>query len=140
MLGWLKRLLFGSSLDSALHSTRKLRVGGVRFTIQKINVMNYVDGSKVLRQTFELYRSGKPEAVETNWDKLKPYYVDILMAGVVYPKLARKPDDEGFPVESMFNNMDMVHQLVDAIYEHTYGKKKFKQLVSQGQRLLRSTS
>lgn len=133
--------LLGKSIDRALTAPRMVRVKGVRFKIQKISVMNYVDGSKVLRETFETYKTEKnTEIIEKNWAKLKPYYIDVLMAGVVSPKLSRKPDEpETFYVEKMFNDMDMCNELINAIYEYTYGKKKLKKLVSQELRLLKST-
>jgi hypothetical protein len=131
MFEWLKR----KSLTSALTATRRLRIKGVVFEIRKINVSHYAEGGKVLKQTMDTYRAGKDQsaAVDANWDKIQKHYADVLLAGVVSPRLKRKQDDaEGIWIDDLFVDWEMVQGVYEAISEMTYGKKKLTSPGLQG--------
>lgn len=119
---------FGSKkLDSVLDATRKVKISGVVFTIKKINVLNYLEGSKIIQQSYDLYKSGKGEQPnEVSEKKIKEFFSQFLVAGVVNPKLSFKDDGSGIFVEKLFVDWDMCMQLYSEIMLFTYGKKKTK--------------
>lgn len=115
------------SLDSALTATRRLLIKGVVFEIQKISIEHFMEGGKVMRKTVDTYKTKsekEAEKVDVNWDKVKAHFTDVIMAGVVSPKLARKEGDEGVFVDRLFTDWDMCNELYEAICAFTYGKKK----------------
>jgi len=120
------------SLEDVLDPTKRLVIDGVMFTIKKINMIDYLNGSKVLLQFYDTYKlkRDKSKAVE-NINKVKEHYKDIIMAGVLSPKLSRKEDDDGFYIDKLLNNFDMCNKLYAEIIAFTYGKKKIKQLILQ---------
>lgn len=120
--------LFGSKkLDSVLDATRKVKISGVVFTIKKINVLNYLEGSKIIQQSYDLYKSGKIDQLnEISEKKIKEFFSQFLVAGVVNPKLSFKDDGNGIFVEKLFVDWDMCMQLYSEIMLFTYGKKKTK--------------
>lgn len=132
MFEWLKR----KSLTSALRATRRLLIKGVVFEIQKINVDHYAEGAQVLRRTVDTYKAGKdaPEIRDNHFKKVKEHYADVILAGVVSPKLKRKQDDPvGIWIEDLFVDWEMCEELYEAIAEMTYGKKKFRSAVLREQ-------
>lgn len=115
----------GKKLESVLHATRKVKVSGVVFTIGKINILHYLDGSKIIQQIYDVYKSSKQEAMpEISEKKLKEFFSHFLVAGVVHPKLTLKEDGDGIFVEKMFVDWDMCMKLYEEIMLFTYGKKK----------------
>lgn len=120
--------LFGSKkLDSILDATRKVKISGVVFTIKKINVLNYLEGSKIIQQSYEIYKSGKGDQIpEVSEKKIKEFFSQFLVAGVVHPKLSFKDDGTGIFVEKLFVDWDLCMQLYSEIMLFTYGKKKTK--------------
>ena len=120
--------LFGSKkIESLLDATRKVKISGVVFTIKKINVLNYLEGSKIIQQSYEIYKSGKGDQVpEVSEKKIKEFFSQFLVAGVVNPKLSFKDDGSGFFVEKLFVDWDLCMQLYSEIMLFTYGKKKTK--------------
>lgn len=120
--------LFGSKkLDSILDATRKVKISGVVFTIKKINVLNYLEGSKIIQQSYEIYKSGKGDQIpEVSEKKIKEFFSQFLVAGVVHPKLSFKDDGTGIFVEKLFVDWDLCMQLYSEIMFFTYGKKKTK--------------
>ena len=120
--------LFGSKkLDSILDATRKVKISGVVFTIKKINVLNYLEGSKIIQQSYEIYKSGKGDQIpEVSEKKIKEFFSQFLVAGVVHPKLSFKDDGIGIFVEKLFVDWDLCMQLYSEIMLFTYGKKKTK--------------
>ena len=141
MFGW----LFGrKKLTDVLNETRKIRVSGITFTIRKVNLLDYLAGSKVLIQAFDTHKTAgaKVAGVQVSDDKIKRHYADILVAGVVDPKLTHKKEDENDPailVDDLFPNWDLVEKLYAEIMAFTYGKKKFRQAISAAKSSLKST-
>lgn len=129
MLSWLKRLFFGRSLESALEETKAVRINGVRFLIKKIDVMNFLESSKVMLQyydTFKIESKGNQEK-EISAKKIRDHIKEVLCAGVVSPKLTL--NDDGYNVEKLFVNMKMVNKLYDQIMKFTYGDISKKKII-----------
>lgn len=118
---------FNRSLDSALNATRNVRIEGIKFKIKKINVLDFIEGQKVMFQYYETYRKDpKTQETDANFKKLRSHYLDIFMAGIVDPKLTRDPEqkDGGLWVEKLLSDWDLANGLYEMIIGHTYGKKK----------------
>ncbi len=122
MFEWLKR----KSLASALSETRRFRLKGVTFEIQKVSVSHFIEGGKVMKQTFDTYKTKdeKRSMSDVSWDKIKSHYSDVILAGVVNPQIARKDGEPGVFIDKIFKDWDMCNQLYEAICAYTYGKKK----------------
>lgn len=141
MFGW----LFGrKKLKDVLNETRKIRVSGITFTIRKVNLLDYLAGSKVLIQAFDTHKTAgaKIAGVQLSDDKVKRHYADILVAGVVDPKLTHKKENENDPavlVDDLFPNWGLVEELYAEIMAFTYGKKKFRQAILAAKDLSKST-
>jgi len=124
--------LFGKDLNSHLNATKKVKVSGVKFIIKKINTLNYLEGAKVLKQSYDVYKTkGADGGLNTNDKKVVEHFSHILVCGVVSPKLSYSDDNNGIHVEKLFVDWDLVLTLYNEIMEFTYGKKKVQQLVSQ---------
>lgn len=135
MFSWFK----GKHIDFAVNETQILRVCGVKFSIRKLNPLDYMNGSKVLMKEFETYRSTKEQASsldENKLTKLKEHYADVFMSAVVSPELTRK-ENEPYKtyVGSLFKNWDLCVGLYEGIMIYTYGKKKVKSILSQSKTL-----
>lgn len=118
---------FSKSLESVLNKTKSVRVHGVKFDIKKIDPSNYLDGSKVMLQLYDVYKVGNtasPEVTQKTMEKVKEHYTDIFMSSVVSPKLKRKPDGDGLLIDNLFTEWNLAHELYAKIMEYTYGKKK----------------
>jgi len=123
MFGWFK----GKTLESVLDETRKVKVSGVVFTIRKINPLHYLDGSKIIQQQYDIYKSGKNDQNdEVSTKKMKEFFSQFLVASVVHPKLSLKDDGSGIFVEKMFVDWEMCMKIYSEVMLFTYGKKKFK--------------
>jgi hypothetical protein len=133
MLNW----IFGRSLKSELYETKKIRICGVRFTIKKVNLLNYLDGSKVLLQKSDVHKTAasKEATPAMPIEKAQKHCKEVLVAGVAEPKLVFDKGQDGICVDDLFINDDLVNGLYNAILEFTYGKKKVKQLISAGKNL-----
>lgn len=107
---------------------KSISVHGVIFQIQKLDPIAFLDGSKAMLQTFDIYKLKSSEAEQqASLAKIKEHYRDVFMAAVVEPKLKRKPEDkEGLFVDHLFTEWDVANQLYANIMEFTYGKKKLK--------------
>jgi hypothetical protein len=117
----------GKKLESVLDATQKIKISGVVFTIRKINPLHYLDGSKIIQAQYEIYKSGKgDQSTEINEKKMKEFFSEFLVAGVVNPKLSFKENGDGIFVEKMFVDWGMCMELYEAIMLFTYGKKKTK--------------
>lgn len=123
MLSW----LFGRKLDSVLDQTRTIRIKGVRFKIKKVNVLNHLDGSKVMVQAYDIYKQNTGGAQsEASEKKIREHLSHVLVAGVVDPKLSLKDDGSGFYVDRLFSDWTLVNKIYEEIMTFTYGKKKVK--------------
>ena len=112
------------SLDDRLNETKKINVCGVIFKIRKFSTLDYMDGSDALRQIYKTYTVGGKEIDKVSVNKIKKHYTDVFMASVLEPKLARKKADKGAPVDGLFNDWELAHELYEKVCEFTYGKKK----------------
>jgi hypothetical protein len=112
------------TIESLVNPKKKIKVNGVEFVIKKLDVLDHLQGSKVLQQSFDTYKLDKPGDQDVNVKKVKEHYVDVLCAGVVSPAIGRKPGDGVVYVQDMFNNWDLVNNLYSEIIAFTYGKKK----------------
>lgn len=115
-------------LEDVLNATKKIKLRGVLFTIKKIDGLAYLDGSKSLKKTYDLYSTGKQEEInESTIKKIQQHYTDVFMNSVVKPKLSRKKEDqEAVYVQEIFNDWNLAHELYEEIMCLTYGKKKVK--------------
>lgn len=113
-------------LESVLDATKKIKIDGVTFTIKKINVLNYIEGSKIIQQCYEVYKSGKNNNIQDSVSekKIKEFFSSLFVASVVNPKLSFKENDDGIFVEKLFVDWDMCMKLYEEIMLFTYGKKK----------------
>ena len=80
-----------------------------------------------MKQTVDTYKT-KGEianaASNVKWDDIQSHYADVFMAGVVRPKLSRKPEAGAVCVDEMFRDWGICNELYEAIGLLTYGKKK----------------
>ena len=122
----------GIELKDYLTSTKRVRIRGVIFHIKKIQVMDYLEGQKVMQEIFSTYRTQTEkdrklkidDAFSKNVNKVKGFMTDIIMAGVVKPELSRKKDDEGkIHVDEIFEDWILAQELTTKILSNTYGKK-----------------
>lgn len=119
--------LFGRNLDDVVNETKKINVRGIRFHIRKINLLDHLDGAKVLTQVFDTHKTkGEKAAAIQNakTEKIQAHLTDVFMAGVISPKLTRKREDPGVLVDSLFMDWGIAFDLYNEIMLHTYGKKK----------------
>lgn len=117
MLSWLIDLLGLRSLDSVLAKTKTVKINGIRFQIKKINPLDHLDGSKVMLQAYDIHKTKGQEA-EISPKKIKEHFADVIIAGVVNPKIDRDT------AEKMLNDWELVNKLYEEIISYTYGKKK----------------
>lgn len=123
MLSWFS----SRKLDDVLDQTITVKIKGVRFKIKKVNVLNHLDGSKVMLQAYDIYKqNNNPQSVEASEKKIREHMSHTLVAGIVDPKLSLKDDGAGIYVDRMFSDWDLVNQLYEKIMLFTYGKKKMK--------------
>ena len=143
MFNWLRK---ERSISDVVFETKKIVVWGVPFTIRRMSAMNHLDGSKVMTKSYDVYKSsdvvtGGQTPANTQMSKIKDHFIDVIMAGVVSPKLSRKKGVEGeFYVDDLFENDQFAGDLYVKIMEFTYGKKKMKLFHSLGKGLLTSMS
>lgn len=110
---------------------KKIHVKGVPFSIQKLDPLAFLDGSKTMIQSFDIYKLKTTEAEQqASLNKIKEHYRDVFMAAIVEPKLKRKQDDsDGLFVDYLLTDWDLAHDLYRQIMEFTYGKKKIKRAI-----------
>ena len=141
MLKWLKDLFFGRSLDDHLNKTKKVKIKGTKFTLRKVNVLDHMDGSKVMIQVYDIYKTGASNTnAEVSEKKMKEHFSQVIVSGVVNPKLSHKEGGPGIWIEKLFVDWEMVQELYTEIMCLTYGKKKVRQSILQEQSLRKLTS
>jgi len=119
--------LFSRSLKSKLDETKVVLVSGVKFKIKKINSLNYLDGSKALVSSFEIYKTGNKDAANLVSDKkIMEHLCHVICVGVIFPKLSLKKEEGSIFVEDLFVDPSLVNDLYEQIMLFTYGKKKVK--------------
>lgn len=125
MISFLKRILFGKNIADVLYETKVVKAGGVRFKIKRVEVLDHLSGANVLQQYYDTYSTAKDEKDQKVSDKkIKEYFSQIIVAGVVDPKIVHKEGEDGILVSRLFTNFEMVMSLYEAIMAFTYGKKK----------------
>ncbi len=118
-------------LKSRLKAVSVVKVSGVLFHIRKIQLLDYLEGARVLYEIFSEYKTKDQKLLDDklvkNINKAKDYMKDVMMAGVVKPKLVRKQEDDpdAVLVDDLFDDWIMVQSLVQEILDLTYGKKKY---------------
>jgi hypothetical protein len=128
------------TLDSILFKT--IKVHGVIFKIKKLDPLAFLDGSKVMLQSYDIYKVNSNKVEEQNYlKKVKEHFRDVFMYSIEYPVLKRKPEEkEGLFVDYLFTEWDLANELYSKIIEHTYGKKKILQNIWQDRTSLNSMS
>lgn len=113
-------------LSDYLNQTKVVKVQGLRFTIRRVNIYDYLDGSKTLTQYYAFYQAGKITDAENQLKKVNEHYKDVFMSAVVKPILKRKddPNDEAIFVGEITNNFVLASQLYTEIMAFTDGLKK----------------
>ena len=112
-------------------ATKSVRIDGIPFVIKKINVLDYLEGAKVMSETFSTYKISKDPAEFSELDvaninKLKKYLADIICAGVVKPTFTREDSgkDGEIPIKDLFTDWILAQKLAQEIFDFTHGKKK----------------
>jgi hypothetical protein len=129
MFDWFRRRKT-KSLKEHLSGTKLIKVSGVLFHIRKISVLDYMEGAKVLHEVFSVYKNTEERKLDDqmirNVKKAKAYMRDVIMAGVVKPKLVRKQeeDKDAVFIEDLFDDWVMAQELTTEILQFTYSKKK----------------
>lgn len=128
LFDWFK----SKDVRTEVHARKRIKVCGVQFVIKRIDVLNYVEGAKVLQQTFDVYKmKGSSQEIESSSvNKMKAHYRDVICSGVVSPLISRKEGEGEIWIDDVFTNWELASGLYDAIVEFSYGKKKLKQLAS----------
>lgn len=141
MIKSLWNFFFGKDLGAILNETKIVRVCGARFKIRKVNVTDYLSGSKILLQSYETYKTGlESTPLDVGSEKrIKEHYADVLIAGVVTPRLVKTAESEllgeGIHIEKLFIDWDMITGIYNEIMLLSYGKKKVRQFQSQEAKL-----
>lgn len=119
-------------LSSVLGRTYKVKVHGVLFELRKVHPLDFINGSKAVQKSFDVYKTAgdlaKTDMLADTQKKTQDHYRDVFLASVVSPKLVRKQEesDQGVWVEGLFSDWELANDLFAAIMKVTYGKKKMK--------------
>jgi hypothetical protein len=117
-------------LRSRLSLTKKVRISGVLFDIKKIDMLDYLEGAKVLHEVFSTYKTNAQKALDdkmiVNVKKARDYLKDVILAGVVKPQIVRRQEDnpDAITIDELLNDWMLAQELAGAILAFTYGKKK----------------
>ncbi len=122
MLNWFKSL-FKKDLQSVLNETKTFKFKGIRFTVKKVNVLDHLDGSKLMLQSFDTYRTGTTKDPDMVTKKIKDHYSEVICAGLVAPRVYLKKG-EGIPVDDLFHDWEIANKIYEEIYLLAYGGKK----------------
>ncbi len=115
-----------------LVAEKKIKVNGLPFVIRKIEVLDYLEGARVLTESFSVYKTANEkkfgsDADVSNIKKVKKYLTDVICAGVVKPKFTREEtsdDPNVIPIKELFTDWQLAQQLSQEIFNHSQGKKK----------------
>jgi len=119
------------TLQDHLNETRTIKAHGMKFKIKRIDVLDVCTGAKVCASVYDTYKVGKQPIDDVSLSKTKSHFIDVLMAGIVYPALCRKEEDGKILVDNLLTDWDLAGELYGEIMSYTYGKKNYKQLISQ---------
>lgn len=127
MFDWFK----SKNLADHLRQGKTVRIDGVTFKIKRIGVINYLEGAKVLQESYAVYRTGSDiklgdDASIANIKKSQSALKDIIMSGVVSPKLVRKQEDDptAICVDEIMQDWQFANKLALEIISFMSGKKK----------------
>lgn len=118
---------FNINVEKKLAETKKIKVHHMRFKIKKINVLDFCAGARVCAALYNTYQLNKSSVIDetANFQKIKSHYIDVLMAGIVYPVFSRKQGEEGsIFVENLLTDWSLASELYEEIMKYSYGKKK----------------
>ena len=115
-----------------LMAEKKIKIDGIPFVIRKIEVLDYLEGARVLTETFGTYKTGNEKSLASDIDvnnikKIKKYLTDVICAGVVKPKFTREDtsdDPNIIPIKELFTDWQLAQKISQEIFEYTNGKKK----------------
>ena len=140
MLKFFKKIFKGKkkTLNEHFDSNDEMEIvaSEMDFVIRKINTIDHLTGATVLHQMYDTYQGknsgGSQDEMMTavNMKKLQKVYGDVLLAGIVSPKIVRKKEDAkdgAVFVENFFTDWELASELYTAIMNFTYGKKKMKE-------------
>lgn len=105
------------------------------FKIKRIDVLDHCTGAKVCAAVYDTYQVGNDntkDPSEGGLKKIKSHYIDVLMAGIVYPEFSRKEELGKILIDNLLTDWDLATELYGEIMLHSYGKKNFKLHTSQG--------
>lgn len=124
MWGWFRR----KSPKDIINQTKKIKISGIIFEIKKISPIDFAEGTTAMHQIYQTYSADPRNVnVKKTSEKIKKYYRDVFMAGVVDPKLTRKQDEavgDVIFVDNLFTEWSVAETLLAAILDYTYSKKK----------------
>lgn len=126
MIRIFRNIFYGKSLSEKLNETKKIKVQGVYFEIKKLDVQDYLTGSKVMLSMFETYSvvPEKPTFNEAHAKKMKEHLADVFLSCVLSPSITRKEEKGSIFVDHLFNDWSLVNELYEEIIKYTFGKKK----------------
>lgn len=129
MFGFLRRLFQPKSLEAHLRAKKLVKISGISFVIQRIRVLDHLQGSKVMTQVFDVYKaaaeSGNKE-LSPSWKKVEEHFADVIIAGVVSPKIGREQGEGVICIKDMFNDWTLCSELYTEIMAFTNGDAKKK--------------
>lgn len=114
-------------------ATKSIKIDGIPFVIRKINVLDYLEGAKVLAETFAVYKNSGEQSSNfnsldvTHVNKLKKYLTEVICSGVVKPKFIREDaasNEDEVPIKDLFTDWALAQKLSQEIFDFTHGKKK----------------
>lgn len=119
------------SLNDHLHKISEIKIRGVIFHIKKIKTIDYLDGARVMQEMFSVFKTKEQTASSekmasvkqqhTSIKKAQEFMSDIIMAGVVKPKLTReKESGEEIYVGDIFEDWALAQELTQAIISNTH--------------------
>ena len=127
MLSWLYNIFFSRDLLKELDRTKTVKINGFKFTIKKINPLDHFKGSKVLLQAYDVLKIGKGnQEPEQSEKKIKEHLSEVILVGVVHPKITAKDDGDGIFIDKLFYDYELVNLLYSEIIAFSYGKKKIQ--------------
>ncbi len=127
---FIRSLFCGKDLADHLNETIIIKCHDIRFRIRRISPLDYMNGSKVMMETFAKYKISEGNAKEINKvssAEIKAHYTDVFMSGIVNPTLSRTAGEAGTVfVDNLFTDWGLANDLYGEIMLFTYGKKKSK--------------
>ncbi len=116
------------SLKDAVSETQEVIIDGVIFHIKRIDITDVLTGAKVLQKTYATFEEKRQDEKTSELDmgRVKQIYADVILAGVVKPKIVRKQneDESATCIDEVLTNWPMASELYACITSFTNGKKK----------------